>query len=67
MKIFPKKNSIGWGKVINFFKPEPHEAVIIQAYGLIALWQDKLAEFINSITNRNDLREIYQYKVMHNR
>lgn len=63
MKIFPKKELNWLGKVINFFKPKPHEAVIIRAYGPDSFMaRTKLAEFINSITNENYLRKFISSK-----
>lgn len=58
MKIFPKKEQNWLGKIINFFKPKHHEAVIIRAYGPDEFMaRTKLAEFINAIKNENDLKK----------
>ncbi len=66
IKMFPKKELNWLGKIINFFKPKPFEAVIIRAYGHDAqMAQNKLVEFITSIKNQQDL-ERHISKSKHN-
>lgn len=66
IKLFPKKELNWLGKIINFFKPKPHEAVIIRAYGNDgSMARTKLAEFINSIKDERVLSS-YISKRKHN-
>lgn len=62
-KMFPKKELSLFGKILNLFKKQPRESILIRTYadnGVAA--REDLAKCINDIKTKADLQQYISYK-----
>lgn len=62
-KLFPKNESTLLSKILNFFKKQPRESVVIHTYGdTISIAREELIRKINMIESKQDLLELISNK-----